>query len=171
MEPEPQFAPKDLIAPEVCFDVLTSTTLNHVAGITRDDPRLVMQDPAAAEEVMHARRNAGLYLSLDDFGAGYSSRACLKRSPFSSVKIYRAFVTDITTNTGDAAITKPIIQMGHSLQLNVIAEGVEDAEQLQLLRGSGCEQIQDFYFSRPVPADEFGGMLRARTSPEKSSSP
>jgi len=123
---------------------------------------LVMQDPAAAEETMHALRDAGLHLSLDDFGTGYSSLAYLKRFPFSSVKIDRAFVTDITTNPGDAAIAKAIIGMGHGLQLNVIAEGVETAEQVQLLRENGCDQIQGFYFSRPVPADEFGGMLRAR---------
>lgn len=125
---------------------------------------LVMHDPAAAEETMRSLRDAGLRLSLDDFGTGYSSLAYLKRFPFSSVKIDRAFVTDITTSTGDAAIAKAIIGMGHSLQLTVIAEGVETAEQLQLLRESGCDQIQGFYFSRPVPADEFGDMLRARKS-------
>jgi diguanylate cyclase (GGDEF)-like protein len=122
---------------------------------------LVMQDPAAAEETMRALRDAGLHLSLDDFGTGYSSLAYLKRFPFSSVKIDRAFVTDITTNAGDAAIAKAIIGMGHGLQLNVIAEGVETAEQLQLLRESGCDQIQGFYFSRPLPADAFAAMLRA----------
>jgi EAL domain-containing protein (putative c-di-GMP-specific phosphodiesterase class I) len=122
---------------------------------------LVMQDPAAAEETMRSLRDAGLHLSLDDFGTGYSSLAYLKRFPFSSVKIDRAFVTDITTNAGDAAIAKAIIGMGHGLQLNVIAEGVETAEQLQLLRESGCDQIQGFYFSRPIPADAFAAMLRA----------
>jgi EAL domain-containing protein (putative c-di-GMP-specific phosphodiesterase class I) len=123
---------------------------------------LVMQDAAAAEDTMRSLRDAGLHLSLDDFGTGYSSLAYLKRFPFSSVKIDRAFVTDITSNPGAAAIAKAIIGMGHSLQLKVVAEGVETAEQLQLLRESGCDQIQGFYFSRPVPADEFGGMLRAR---------
>jgi predicted signal transduction protein with EAL and GGDEF domain len=123
---------------------------------------LVMQDPAAAEETMRSLRDAGLHLSLDDFGTGYSSLAYLKRFPFSSVKIDRAFVTDITTDPGAAAIAKAIIGMGHSLQLNVIAEGVETAEQLQLLRESGCDQVQGFYFSRPVPADEFGAMLLKR---------
>lgn len=125
---------------------------------------LVMQDPAAAEETMRALREAGLHLSLDDFGTGYSSLAYLKRFPFSSVKIDRAFVTDITTNTGDAAIAKAIIGMGHSLQLKVIAEGVETPEQLELLRECGCELVQGFYFSPPVPADEFGKMLRTRES-------
>jgi diguanylate cyclase (GGDEF)-like protein len=125
---------------------------------------LVMQDPAAAEETMRSLRDAGLHLSLDDFGTGYSSLAYLKRFPFTSVKIDRAFVTDITTNAGDAAIAKAIIGMGHGLQLNVIAEGVETAGQLQLLRESGCDQIQGFYFSGPVPADEFGEMLRTRKS-------
>ncbi len=121
---------------------------------------LVMQDPAAAEKTMRALRDAGLHLSLDDFGTGYSSLAYLKRFPFSSVKIDRAFVTDINSNPGDAGIAKAIIGMGHSLQLKVIAEGVETAEQLQLLRDSGCDQIQGFYFSRPVPAAAFGEMLR-----------
>jgi EAL domain-containing protein (putative c-di-GMP-specific phosphodiesterase class I) len=125
---------------------------------------LVMQDPAAAEEMMRSLRDAGLHLSLDDFGTGYSSLAYLKRFPFNSVKIDRAFVTDITTNAGDAAIAKAIIGMGHSLQLNVIAEGVETAEQLALLRESGCDQIQGFYISRPLPADDFGRMLQARES-------
>jgi diguanylate cyclase (GGDEF)-like protein len=123
---------------------------------------LVMQDPAAAEETMHSLRDAGLRLSLDDFGTGYSSLAYLKRFPFNSVKIDRAFVTDITTNAGDAAIAKAIIGMGHGLQLKVIAEGVETAEQLQLLREIGCDQIQGFYFSQPLPADEFGKMLLVR---------
>jgi diguanylate cyclase (GGDEF)-like protein len=125
---------------------------------------MVMQDPAAAEETMRSLRDAGLRLSLDDFGTGYSSLAYLKRFPFDSVKIDRAFVTDITTDAGDAAIAKAIIGMGHGLQLSVIAEGVETAEQLQLLRESGCDQVQGFYFSQPVPADEFGEMLRARKS-------
>jgi EAL domain-containing protein (putative c-di-GMP-specific phosphodiesterase class I) len=123
-----------------------------------------MQDPSAAEVTMRSLRDAGLHLSLDDFGTGYSSLAYLKRFPFSSVKIDRAFVTDITTNTCDAAIAKAIIGIGHSLQLKVVAEGVETAEQVQLLRESGCDQIQGFYFSRPVPADQFAGMLRARQS-------
>lgn len=125
---------------------------------------MVMQDPVAAEETMRSLRDAGLHLSLDDFGTGYSSLAYLKRFPFSSVKIDRAFVTDITTNTGDAAIAKAIIGMGHSLQLKVIAEGVETVEQFRLLRESGCDQIQGFYFSRPIPADAFGQMLLERKS-------
>jgi diguanylate cyclase (GGDEF)-like protein len=138
-------------------------------GVSPDDieleltETLVMQDPAAAEETMHALRSAGLRLSLDDFGTGYSSLAYLKRFPFSSVKIDRAFVSDITTNPDDAAIATAIIGMGHSLRLDVVAEGVETAEQLQLLRESGCDQVQGFYFSGPVPADEFGRMLRTRT--------
>jgi diguanylate cyclase (GGDEF)-like protein len=125
---------------------------------------LVMQDPVAAEETMRSLRGAGLHLALDDFGTGYSSLAYLKRFPFSSVKIDRAFVTDMTTNPGDAAIAKAIIGIGHSLQLKVVAEGVETAEQVQLLREGGCDQIQGFYFSKPVPGDEFAGMLRARKS-------
>lgn len=121
---------------------------------------LVMQDPAAAESTMQALRAAGLYLALDDFGTGYSSLAYLKRFPFTSVKMDRAFVTDIATGRGDAAIARAIIGMGHSLNLTVIAEGVETLAQLQLLRESGCDQVQGYYFSKPVPPARFARMLR-----------
>ena len=122
---------------------------------------LVMHDPASAEQTMRQLRALGLHLSLDDFGTGYSSLAHLKRFPFNSVKIDRAFVTDITTNPDDAAIASAIIAMSHNLRMLVIAEGVETAAQLEQLRAKGCDQIQGYYFSRPVPAAEFEAMLRA----------
>ncbi|MYM42109.1 putative bifunctional diguanylate cyclase/phosphodiesterase [Duganella qianjiadongensis] len=120
---------------------------------------MVMQDPVAAATTMQALRAAGLSLALDDFGTGYSSLAYLKRFPFSSVKMDRAFVTDIATGRVDAAIARAIIGMGHSLRLTVIAEGVETREQLQLLRDSGCDQVQGYYYSQPVPATVFARML------------
>jgi diguanylate cyclase (GGDEF)-like protein len=122
---------------------------------------LVMHDPASAEHTMRQLRALGLHLSLDDFGTGYSSLAHLKRFPFNSVKIDRAFVTDITTNPDDAAIASAIIAMSHNLRMLVIAEGVETAEQLEQLRAKGCDQIQGYYFSPPVPAAAFEAMLRA----------
>ncbi|RZT10471.1 diguanylate cyclase (GGDEF) domain-containing protein [Duganella sp. CF402] len=122
---------------------------------------LVMHDPAGAEQTMHQLRALGLHLSLDDFGTGYSSLAHLKRFPFNSVKIDRAFVTDITTNPDDAAIASAIIAMSHHLRMLVIAEGVETAEQLELLRSKGCDLMQGYYFSPPVPAPAFAAMLVA----------
>ncbi|WP_343732896.1 EAL domain-containing protein [Duganella sp.] len=122
---------------------------------------LVMRDPDGAGQTMHQLRALGLHLSLDDFGTGYSSLAHLKRFPFNSVKIDRAFVTDITTNPDDAAIASAIIAMAHHLRMVVIAEGVETAEQLELLRSKGCDLIQGYYFSPPVAAAAFEAMLRA----------
>ncbi|MEO5933854.1 MAG: EAL domain-containing protein [Duganella sp.] len=124
---------------------------------------LVMHDPAGAERTMRQLRALGLRLSLDDFGTGYSSLAHLKRFPFNSVKIDRAFITDITTNPDDAAIASAIIAMSHNLRMLVIAEGVETAAQFEQLRAKGCDQIQGFYFSPAVPAAEFEALLRADT--------
>ncbi|WP_137935796.1 EAL domain-containing protein [Chitinivorax sp. B] len=121
---------------------------------------LVMQNLVEAERTMQAFTQCGLHLSLDDFGTGYSSLAYLKRFPFDTVKIDRTFVSDITTDSEDAAIASAIISMAHNLQMHVIAEGVETNEQLRFLRAKGCDQIQGYYFSRPVPAAEFESMLR-----------
>jgi diguanylate cyclase (GGDEF)-like protein len=121
---------------------------------------LVMQNPEAAGEAMRAFRDLGFKLSLDDFGTGYSSLAHLKRFPFNTVKIDRAFVTDITQNPGDAAIASAIIGMAHSLSMNVIAEGVETEGQLKFLRNRECDQMQGYLFSRAIQADDFGSMLR-----------
>ncbi|MFI4940228.1 MAG: EAL domain-containing protein [Burkholderiales bacterium] len=121
---------------------------------------LVMQDPESAEITMRAFCDLGLRLSLDDFGTGYSSLAYLKRFPFHTVKIDKAFVTDITLNPEDAAIASAIIGMAHSLRMDVIAEGVETEAQLNFLIARNCDQIQGYFFSRPVPAKEFERMLR-----------
>ncbi|KQY81025.1 EAL domain-containing response regulator [Pelomonas sp. Root1444] len=120
---------------------------------------LVMQDPADAERTMQDFREFGLHLSLDDFGTGYSSLAYLKLFPFNSVKIDRAFVTDISRGEQDGAIALAIISMAHSMHMQVIAEGVETVEQLEFLRRSGCDQMQGYYFSRPVPADDYARTL------------
>jgi len=120
---------------------------------------LVMQNPVEAERTMQDFRQFGLHLSLDDFGTGYSSLAYLKLFPFNSVKIDRAFITDVTRSEGDAAIARAIIAMAHSMRMHVIAEGVETLTQLQFLRSSGCDQIQGYYFSRPVTADDYARML------------
>ncbi|MFZ6766037.1 EAL domain-containing protein [Undibacterium sp. Di26W] len=119
----------------------------------------VMQKPEDAEVIMHAFRAHGLSLSLDDFGTGYSSLAYLKRFPFNTVKIDKAFVTDITQNPEDAAIATAIIGMAHSLHMSVIAEGVETEAQLKFLRARNCDQIQGYFFSPPVPAIDFATML------------
>ncbi|MFI4940229.1 MAG: EAL domain-containing protein [Burkholderiales bacterium] len=120
---------------------------------------VVMQNPNEAEKAMREFREMGFRLSLDDFGTGYSSLAYLKRFPFDNVKIDRAFVIDITRNPDDAAIASAIIGMAHNLRMNVIAEGVETEAQLKFLRTRHCDQMQGYFFSQPIPADDFGSML------------
>ncbi len=122
---------------------------------------LVVKDPARATEVLAALRRIGLSISMDDFGTGYSSLAQLKRFPLDSVKIDRSFVQDIPHDANDTAIIKAIIAMGHALKLKVVAEGVENAAQLTFLHRHGCDEMQGFYFSRPMTADQLSEFTRA----------
>jgi diguanylate cyclase (GGDEF)-like protein/PAS domain S-box-containing protein len=104
----------------------------------------------------------GIKVAIDDFGTGYSSLAYLQRFPIDKLKIDIAFVRDITTNPNDAAIAQAIISMAHSLKLRVIAEGVETRAQLEYLRRSRCDEIQGYYFSRPVPAADMAALVETR---------
>ncbi|PRC91062.1 EAL domain-containing protein [Solimicrobium silvestre] len=105
-------------------------------------------------------KNRGVQISVDDFGTGYSSLAYLRRFPIDKLKIDIAFIREVTSNPDDAAIVQAIIDMAHSLKLEVIAEGVETAAQLEYLRRHRCDQIQGYYFSRPLPVLELEQMLR-----------
>ena len=120
---------------------------------------VVMQDAEAAILLLEDMKAMGLKLSVDDFGTGYSSLSYLKRFPIDKFKIDQSFVCDLTTDTDDAVIVSTIISMAHSLKLKVIAEGVETAEQLAFLKQQGCDEIQGYYFSQPVSAEEFTKLL------------
>ena len=121
---------------------------------------IVMSDPEEAAQHLQALKQLNVKLALDDFGTGYSSLAYLKRFPFDFLKIDRAFITDIAKSPKDAMIATAVIAMGHSLNLRVVAEGVETEEQLDYLRRHRCDEIQGYYFSRPVPAAQFEAMLQ-----------
>jgi diguanylate cyclase (GGDEF)-like protein len=122
---------------------------------------LLMNNAAGAVETLVKLREAGIQFSIDDFGTGYSSLSYLKRFPISSLKIDQSFVRDLSTDRDDKAIVAAIIALGHSLGLNVIAEGVETTVQLELLRKKGCDEMQGYLFSRPVPAADMTQLLQS----------
>ncbi len=101
----------------------------------------------------------GIHISIDDFGTGYSSLSYLKRFPINSLKIDRSFIRDIMNDQDDAILTKTIIAMAHNLSITVIAEGVENQEQLALLNKNRCDKMQGYYFSRPLPVEAFTLLL------------
>lgn len=122
---------------------------------------MVMDDPESVIQLLKAIHDRGIHLALDDFGTGHSSLAYLKRFPIDCVKIDRAFIKDTPGNTDDVAIAKTIIAMAQALGLSTVAEGVESIEQLGLMKQLGCDQIQGYYFSRPLPAEDFLSYYRA----------
>jgi EAL domain-containing protein (putative c-di-GMP-specific phosphodiesterase class I) len=123
---------------------------------------LFMSDVALAVELLHGMKGLGVNLSIDDFGTGYSSLSYLSRFPIDVLKIDRSFVAEITRDSNDAAIVASIIALAHNLKLAVIAEGVETAAQLDYLRRHGCDEMQGYYFSRPLPAADFEQLLAQR---------
>lgn len=108
----------------------------------------------------HQLRNLGVKLAIDDFGTGYSSLSYLKRFPVDYVKIDQTFIRDLSPGSEDAAITRAIIAMAHSLELKVVAEGVETQEQMDFLKSQHCDELQGYLISRPVPAEQFALLLR-----------
>ncbi len=122
----------------------------------------IMRNADEAAEMLADLRALGIGLAIDDFGTGYSSLSHLKRFQVDRLKIDRSFVSDIGRNADDEVITSAIITLAHSLQLRVIAEGVETVEQLAFLKQRGCDEMQGYYFSRPLPQENIPAMLTAR---------
>lgn len=120
----------------------------------------IMVDVEQALKTLQGLKSMGLQLSLDDFGTGYSSLSYLKRFSADRLKIDRSFVRDITSDADDAAICKAVIALAHTMKMKVIAEGVETEGQMQYLRRQLCDEMQGYYFSRPLPAHEFAELLR-----------
>ena len=120
----------------------------------------VMEDADTAQRILAEVAGLGVRLAVDDFGTGYSSLARLKGFPVDKLKIDRSFVRDLAEDESDAAIARAIISMGHAMGLRVVAEGVETAEQMAILAAAGCDAVQGFLFSRPVPAAQAAELLR-----------
>jgi predicted signal transduction protein with EAL and GGDEF domain len=115
---------------------------------------ILVQDTDSALTIIQDLKALGIRLSIDDFGTGYSCLAYLKRFDVDRLKIDQSFVRDINADSNDDAIVHAIIQMAHSLGLKTIAEGVESLETLNAVANHGCDEVQGYYFSRPVPADQ-----------------
>jgi EAL domain-containing protein (putative c-di-GMP-specific phosphodiesterase class I) len=123
---------------------------------------ITMNNQHRVVEKLHALKQLGVKIGMDDFGTGYSSLSYLKKFPIDTLKIDKSFVRDITSDMDDAAIVEAVIAMGHSLKLNVVAEGVENVEQLDFLRSRDCDEIQGFWFSAPLPLEQFEVFLDQR---------
>jgi EAL domain-containing protein (putative c-di-GMP-specific phosphodiesterase class I) len=121
----------------------------------------LMADTGRTHSILAAAKALGVEISIDDFGTGYSSLAYLRSFPIDKLKIDIGFIRDLTTNSDAAAIVLAILRMAQTLKLETIAEGVETAGQVEFLRDHGCDLIQGYYFSRPLPGNQFAQLVMA----------
>ncbi len=121
-----------------------------------------MRDVEEASKVLCEFKKLGIRLSLDDFGTGYSSLSNLKRFQIDTIKVDRSFVRELPANKEDRAITDAIIAMGKSLNMSIVAEGVETQGQIEFLRDHDCDEFQGFYFSKAIPAAAITDLMRAQ---------
>ena len=153
-----QFSEPDLV--RTVRQVLDDTGLEPGSLEIELTESMMMADVESAIETMRCLKAMGVKLSIDDFGTGYSSLAYLKRFPVDVLKIDRSFVRDIVGNRDGAAMVDAIISLAHSLRMQVIAEGVETVEQLDYLRGCGCDEVQGHVYARPEPVEAVEVLLR-----------
>lgn len=153
-----QFKEENLVE-QVHSAIIKAGIFPHQLELEITESTLVDTSPATLAK-LEALREMGINISIDDFGTGYSSMSYLKKMPISTLKIDREFIKDLPGDTDDAAITSAIIAMARSLNLDIVAEGVETQQQVEFLRAHGCEVIQGYLISPPVPAKQFCEMLK-----------
>jgi EAL domain-containing protein (putative c-di-GMP-specific phosphodiesterase class I) len=139
---------------ETVLEILDRTGLPATALWLEITESMLMADPESASRTLHALHDAGIRLAIDDFGTGYSSLAYLRRFPVQVLKIDRSFVMAMEDNADDAAIVASVVTLGHALGLHVVAEGVENKEQLNALRSLGCDFAQGYLLCRPQTASD-----------------
>ncbi len=157
-----QFRDKDL--PALVRSVIEESGLAPQCIELEVTESAAMQDVEASIALMRELKAIGVQFSIDDFGTGYSSLAYLKRFPLDKLKVDQSFVRNMATDGNDASIVQAVIALAHSLNLRVIAEGVETEEQHALLKGYDCEEMQGYLFSKPLPAPEIPPLLEARSA-------
>jgi EAL domain-containing protein (putative c-di-GMP-specific phosphodiesterase class I) len=142
------------------------TQIIHTSGLDPTSLELeitesvVMSHGECAVSVLEQLKLIGVRIAIDDFGTGYSSLGYLKRFPIDTIKVDRSFIRDIPADSGDMKIARAIIAMAHALRLKVVAEGVENAEQLRFLRAQHCDVVQGYFLYRPMPAQDVADALR-----------
>lgn len=140
--------------------IVRETTLDPSRLELEITESVIMRNARTTVNALNSLGQMGVRLSIDDFGTGYSSLSYLKRFPIDSLKIDRSFIRDVTTSSDDAAIAHAIIALGQSLKLDVIAEGVESRQQFEFLKTNGCNAIQGYLVSQPLPVDSMRSLLR-----------
>lgn len=161
-----QFEQRDLV--ERIADILEETGLPPEALELEITEGMVMKDPEQAIVALNRLRDLGVSLAVDDFGTGYSSLSYLQRFPLQSLKIDKSFVQDAQGGPEGGAIVSAIISLANRLEMTVVAEGVETREQLEFLRKDGCDEIQGYYYSRPLTVQAFGERLATLTALNKT---
>ncbi len=148
-----QFRRKDIV--ELVASILEETSLEPQYLELELTESIIMHDVESTINTLKGLKKMGVKLAIDDFGTGYSSLAYLKLFPIDHLKIDRSFVFNISSDANDAAIANSVVVLAHSMNLKVVAEGVETAEQLEILRKQGCDYVQGYFFSKPLSAKEF----------------
>ncbi|MES9967275.1 MAG: EAL domain-containing protein, partial [Sedimenticola sp.] len=120
---------------------------------------LAMEDPDTTIHILEQLQRLGARASIDDFGTGYSSLSHLKQLPVCKLKIDRSFITNLTSDPEDLTIVQVVVGLAKNMGIKVIAEGVETADQLELLKQMECDYVQGYYFAKPLPSDEMQALL------------
>ena len=144
---------------ENLFAVLDETGLDPKSLELELTESVLMKRAESAASILRTVRERGVQVAIDDFGTGYSSLSYLRKFPVDALKIDQSFVRQISTAGDDTTIVTAVIAMARSLKLRVVAEGVETLEELAFLRAHHCDEAQGYYFSRPLPAQEFAKLL------------
>jgi EAL domain-containing protein (putative c-di-GMP-specific phosphodiesterase class I) len=159
--------------PATILEILERTGIGPESLELEMTESIAMQNLENTLKTLWKLHEYSIQVAMDDFGTGYSSLACLRKLPIHTLKIDRAFIREMDRNPEDQTIVKAILAMAGALNIKVVAEGVERAEQRDLLKEFGCHQAQGYFFSRPVPAEEFARLLERNLTevPETPSCP
>ena len=153
-----QFREEDFL--EGVFAILSETALDPRSLELELTESVLMKRAESAASILNALRDRGVQVAIDDFGTGYSSLSYLRKFPVDALKIDQSFVRQIGDGGNDTTIVTAVISMARSLNLRVVAEGVETQAEVAFLRAHQCDEAQGFYFSRPVPPQQFAKLLR-----------